>query len=181
MALSGIGLGYAVAGGILVWSGVKGETIAQTVAELARGQQPTGADTEAITVPSSPSSPSGPAGGGGGGGGGGSVGPPANGTRYSYGQLKSLWVLAGGAPGLAATMAAIALAESGGLSSAHNPSGASGLWQIEIPVNARYVPGGAAAVYNPLANARAAVAIERAQGLGAWVTYSSGAYRQYLQ
>jgi hypothetical protein len=175
MALSGIGLAYATAGGILVWSGVKGETIAQTFAELARGQQPSGADTQAITVPSAPSSA------GSAGGGGGSVGPPASGARYSFGQLKTLWVLAGGAPSLAPTMAAIALAESGGLASAHNPSGASGLWQIEIPVNAQYVPGGAANVYNPLANARGAVSIERAQGLAAWVTYSSGAYRQYLQ
>ena len=175
MPLSGIGLAYATAGGILVWSGVKGETIAQTFGELARGQQPSGTNTQAITVASAPSSAASP------GGGGGSVGPPANGTRYSYGQLKTLWVLAGGAPSLAPTMAAIAMAESGGLTSAHNPSGASGLWQIEIPVNAQYVPGGAANVYNPLANARGAVAIERVQGLGAWVTYSSGAYRQYLQ
>jgi len=175
MPLSGIGLAYATAGGILVWSGVKGETIAQTFGELARGQQPSGTNTQAITVASAPSSAASP------GGGGGSVGPPANGTRYSYGQLKTLWVLAGGAPSLAPTMAAIAMAESGGLTSAHNPSGASGLWQIEIPVNAQYVPGGAANVYNPLANARGAVAIERAQGLDAWVTYSSGTYRQYLQ
>lgn len=175
MPLSGLGLAYAVAGGILVWSGVKGETIAQTVGELARGQQPTGADTQAITVPSAPSTATSA------GGGGGSVGPPANGTKYSYGQLKTLWTLAGGAISLADTMAAIALAESGGQSNAHNPSGASGLWQIEIPINAQYVPGGAANVYNPIANARAAVSIERAQGLGAWVTYTSGAYRQYLQ
>lgn len=175
MPLSGIGLAYATAGGILVWSGVKGETIAATVGQLAHGQQPSGANDQAITVASSPSTSAG------GGGGGGSVGPPANGTRYSYGQLKSLWILAGGSIALAPTMAAIALAESGGLSNAHNPSGASGLWQIEIPVNAGYVPGGAANVYNPLANARAAVAIERDQGLGAWTTYSSGAYRAFMQ
>lgn len=175
MPLSGIGLAYATAGGILVWSGVKGEPVAQTVGQLARGQQPSGADTEAITVASAPSSATSA------GGGGGSVGPPANGTKYSYGQLKTLWVLAGGAPSKAPVMAAIALAESSGESNAHNPSGASGLWQIEIPVNSGYVPGGAANVYNPLANARAAVAIERAQGLQAWVTYTSGAYRAFLQ
>jgi Lysozyme like domain len=175
MPLSGIGLAYATAGGILLWSGVKGETLAQTVGELARGQQPTGTDTQAVTVPSAPSSATSA------GGGGGSVGPPANGAKYSYGQLKTLWILAGGSASLAPTMAAIALAESGGASNAHNPSGASGLWQIEIPVNAQYVPGGATNVYNPLANARAAVGVERVQGLGAWVTYTSGAYRQYLQ
>jgi hypothetical protein len=103
MALSGLGLAYATAGGILVWSGVKGETVAQTVGELARGQQPSGTDTQAITVASAPSTAAG------GGGGGGSVGPPASGSRYSFGQLKTLWVLAGGAASLAPTMAAIAL------------------------------------------------------------------------
>src|SRR6204780_5492022 len=54
-------------------------------------------------------------------------------------------------------MAAVAEVESGGSSIPHNPSGASGLWQIEIPVNASYVPGGAANVFNPQDNASAAV------------------------
>ena len=54
MALSGIGLGYAVAGGILVWSGIKGETVAQTVAELARGQQPTGTNSQPVDTTAGP-------------------------------------------------------------------------------------------------------------------------------
>lgn len=65
MAISGIGLAYATAGGVLVWSGIKGETVAQTVGELARGKQPTGTDTQAVTLASAPSSASSGSGGGG--------------------------------------------------------------------------------------------------------------------
>ena len=177
MAISGIGLGYAVVGGILLWSGVKGESIAATIGDLAHGKQPSGVDQEAITVASAPSAASTAAGGGGGGGGGGSVGPPAKGNTYSYGQLKSLWILAGGAPSLASTMAAIAEAESGGRSNAYNPSGASGLWQILGAVD----PKDQAHLFDPYTNAREAVLKYKSQGLSAWVTYTSGAYRQYLQ
>lgn len=93
-------------------------------------------------------------------------------------QLEALWVSAGGSRGTAHLMAAIAMAESGGDPRAHNASGASGLWQIMMPANQGYVHG---SVWNPLANARAALAILKSQGLGAWETYSTGAYRQYMQ
>jgi hypothetical protein len=101
-------------------------------------------------------------------------------TTYTYGQLETLWEQAGGSASLAPTMAAIALAESGGNSAAYNPSGASGPWQVEIPANSQYVPGGASNVFNGPDNAAAAVAIEKAQGLSAWTTYTSGAYKQFL-
>ena len=97
----------------------------------------------------------------------------ASGGVVSYGQLEGLWDQAGGNPSMAALMAAIAEAESGGNPTAHNPSGASGLWQIlGVPF-----PGN---VYDPLTNARMAVAKYLSQGLGAWTTYTSGAYKQYL-
>jgi Transglycosylase SLT domain len=74
---------------------------------------------------------------------------------------------------MAALMAAIAEAESGGNPRAHNASGASGLWQIlGLPF-----PGN---VYDPLTNAKMALAKFRSQGLGAWTTYTSGAYKQFL-
>ncbi len=100
----------------------------------------------------------------------------AGGTQ-SLGQLEGLWTQGGGAGSLAHIMAAIAEAESGGNASARNASGASGLWQILMPANARYVHGN---VFNPLVNARAAVAIERAQGLRAWSTFTSGAYQHFM-
>ena len=80
-------------------------------------------------------------------------------TTYSFSQLEELWIQAGGSKALAPLMAGVAEVESGGNPQAYNPSGASGLWQIEIPVNARFVPGGAANVFNALDNAKAAVAL----------------------
>lgn len=94
------------------------------------------------------------------------------GGQYDAGQLARLWTGAGGPANIAHLMAAIALAESGGNPTARNPSGASGLWQIlGLPF-----PGNP---FDPATNARMAVAKYMSQGLGAWVTYTSGAYRQF--
>lgn len=95
-------------------------------------------------------------------------------TTYDYAQLEGLWIQAGGPKKMASVMAAIAEAESGGRSDAHNPSGASGLWQIL----GQPFPGN---VFDPLTNARMAVAKWKSQGLGAWVTWTSGAYKQFLK
>jgi len=95
-------------------------------------------------------------------------------TTYDYAQLEGLWVQAGGPRPLAPLMAAIAMAESGGDSEAENPSGATGLWQIlgdPFPGNA----------LDPLTNAKMAVAKYHSQGLGAWTTYTSGAYKQFMK
>ncbi len=80
-------------------------------------------------------------------------------TTYSFAQLEQLWIQAGGSQALAPLMAGVAEVESGGNPDAYNPSGASGLWQIEIPVNASHVPGGASNVFNALDNAKAAVSL----------------------
>jgi cell wall-associated NlpC family hydrolase len=97
---------------------------------------------------------------------------------YSRTRLASLWQQAGGAPGLAPTMAAIALAESGGDPRAtHRDSDGTidrGLWQINS------IHGYGTRSFDPLANAREAVAIERGSGLDAWSTYQSGAYERYM-
>lgn len=100
--------------------------------------------------------------------------PAAGPHIYSAGELEALWINAGGAPTLAIPMAAIALAESGGNPSAHNPSGATGLWQIL----GNPFPGNA---YDPATNAKMAVAKYKSQGAAAWTTYTSGAYKQFMQ
>jgi hypothetical protein len=97
-------------------------------------------------------------------------------TVYSYAQLEGLWINAGGPKAMAPLMAAIAEAESGGNSDAYNASGASGLWQILGAPQG--VTGNA---FDPSTNARMAVAKWQQQGLGAWVTYTDGAYKPYLQ
>jgi Lysozyme like domain len=85
--------------------------------------------------------------------------------------LMHLWDDAGGDPGDAETMAAIAMAESSGEQYARNPqSGAEGYWQINPAAWPSLV------TYDPLGNARAAMTILAKQGLGAWAVYTSGAY-----
>jgi hypothetical protein len=77
--------------------------------------------------------------------------------HYSYSGLESLWRGAGGPSWAAPRAARIAICESGGYIYAHNPSGASGLWQIlGLPF--------AGNPFNPFTNARMAVAKFRAAG-----------------
>src|SRR6202044_1982151 len=105
-----------------------------------------------------------------------SAGLPALMAAYGKAQLEALWLKAGGAKSVAPTMAAIALAESDGNPSSINPEGpqhAEGLWQIK----GQLVPGN---ILNPEVNAANAVAKYRSQGLGAWTTYTEGAYKKYL-
>jgi tape measure domain-containing protein len=91
----------------------------------------------------------------------------------------------------AAIMAAIAMAESGGRSGAHNNNASTGdnsygLWQINMlggmgPQRRRQF--GIAendALFDPATNANAARAVFGSQGFGAWSVYRSGAYKQYL-
>jgi soluble lytic murein transglycosylase-like protein len=75
-----------------------------------------------------------------------------------------------------ALMTAIALAESGGRSDAYNSSTATGLWQVEVSAHPQYTK---AELENPATNAEAAVEVFTSQGLGAWTTYTSGAYKNY--
>lgn len=77
-------------------------------------------------------------------------------TTYTYQALKDLWTQAGGNPQAADVAAATALAESGGRSDASNGNGNGstdrGLWQINSV-------HGAQSTFDPMANARAAIAI----------------------
>lgn len=86
------------------------------------------------------------------------------GSHYSYAGLRALWMAAGGPAWAASHAASIAMCESGGNVYAHNPSGATGLWQI-----LGSVVGGN--LYNPYTNAANAVAKFRASGgnFSAWV------------
>jgi Lysozyme like domain/Peptidase family M23 len=96
-------------------------------------------------------------------------------------ELQQLWVRAGGPKAIAPIMAAIALAESGGNPGAHaltRQEDSRGLWQVNVRAHPRFSH---ANLYDPAVNAQAAVAVYRSQGLGAWSTYSSGAYASYLE
>lgn len=99
-------------------------------------------------------------------------------ANYTYAQLEGLWIQYGGNKAVAPTAAAIAMAESGGNPNAFNgadPSGGSkGLWQI----NGAH---GAQSSFDVATNTRAAIAISGdGKNWQPWSTFSSGAYRKYL-
>jgi LysM repeat protein len=85
--------------------------------------------------------------------------------------LEALWEAAGGTHGEAFMAAEIAMAESGGNQYALSPTDDYGYWQI----NASHGPS--MATFNPMGNAKAAIAIsDDGSDWGAWTTYTSGAY-----
>lgn len=103
---------------------------------------------------------------------------PGN-VHFTYAQLESIWIQAGGSRQAAPMAAAIAMAESGGNSTAYlvdsNGSTDRGLWQINSV-------HGAQSTFDIMGNARAAVAISsNGSNWRPWTTYNTGAYRQYLQ
>lgn len=114
-----------------------------------------------------------------------------SGGPLSLAQLKWVAMQAGFSSGAASVMAAIAMAESSGRPTAHNPNASTGdnsygLWQINMignmgPERRRLfgIPSNEA-LFDPLTNAKAAFRIYQSQGLRAWSVYSSGRYRQYL-
>jgi LysM repeat protein len=92
--------------------------------------------------------------------------------NLSCSGLEALWKAAGGAPSSAFIAAEIAMAESGGRQYAHSPTNDFGYWQI----NGGHGP--AMATYNPIGNARAAIAISsNGRNWRPWTTYVTGAYR----
>ena len=91
--------------------------------------------------------------------------------NLSCSGLEALWETAGGSRGEAFIAAEIAMAESGGRQFAHSPTNDFGYWQING------VHGPAMATYDPIGNAKAAIAIsDNGNNWGAWTTYTSGAY-----
>lgn len=103
---------------------------------------------------------------------------------YSFAQLEQFAIQGGFPASLAPTMAAIAMAESSGNNVVQQGQPYSttgwGLWQI-TPGNSVPQFGSDQALLNPVANAQAAHAKWVGQGLGAWTTYTSGAYKQFMQ
>jgi cell wall-associated NlpC family hydrolase len=102
-------------------------------------------------------------------------------------EIYNVCLQAGFTPDQAVTWTAIALAESGGNSEAHNPHGEDswGLWQVNIDPNVRDNPWGN--LGDPAANARAAYEISRGgTDMRPWTTtHASNAgthadYRMYM-
>jgi hypothetical protein len=96
-------------------------------------------------------------------------------------QLQQVLRQAGWPEDLVPVMSAIGMAESSGRTTAiNNRPGREysvGLWQINLLAHREYT---AAQMQDPLASARAALAIYRREGLRAWGSYTDGRYRRYL-
>lgn len=108
-------------------------------------------------------------------------------ATLTYAQLEGLWMKAAGgtkfgSKAWAALMAAIAEAESGGNPGAVNPNdnngsqSSFGLWQVSTGTHQPPSPQWA----DPATNAQLALGKLQGQGLGAWGTYTSGAYKAYV-
>jgi cell wall-associated NlpC family hydrolase len=99
---------------------------------------------------------------------------------YAAREIYRFARLAGFSPDQAVTMTAIAMAESGGNSGAHNPHGedSRGLWQI----NARAHPNlGRTNLYDPVQNARAAYEVSGGgRDVSAWTTTHGGTAAPYV-
>ena len=97
------------------------------------------------------------------------------GGTLSCSGLEALWESAGGSPGAAPMAASIAMAESGGQQYAtdNNTNGTTDRGYFQI--NSTW---GALSTYDPIGNAKAAVAISHdGQDWSPWVTYQTGAYQ----
>jgi cell wall-associated NlpC family hydrolase len=102
--------------------------------------------------------------------------------RYSAEQIYGFARRAGFSPDEAATMTAIALAESGGNSKAHNPVGedSRGLWQINGKAHPSFLTK--YNLYDPIDNAKAAFEIShRGEDISPWTTTHGGLSSPYVR
>lgn len=108
---------------------------------------------------------------------------------YNAEQIASLLQQQGVPKEKIPVMTAIGLAESSGRSQAFNPTGLDksyGLFQVNMfgglgPARMKQLGlKSEQELFDPATNARAAKAILDSQGLGAWTTYTSGKYKQFL-
>jgi Lysozyme like domain len=180
MPVKGTYLAIAGVGAIFLWSGLKGKSWTSVLRNLISGQAPGAAITANTSSALEPTQTAAQFGGGAAYGYG--AGVSASGVttgQFSYSQLEQLWIQNGGSVSAAPMAAAIAMAESGGNASAtdNDPNGTvdRGLWQINS-VN------GALSTYDTNQNARAAIQLsDNGTNWNAWTTYTSGAYRKFLQ
>src|ERR1039458_259665 len=125
--LSGLALAELAIGAILVWSGIKDQSIQNTVTSLLKGQAPTSGSASPIsqtaTLTSANTTPSGTA-------------PTVpSGSDYTSAQVEALWTALGGDPNQAHNAACHAMQESSGsttVTSSNTDGGTNvGLFQLD--------------------------------------------------
>jgi hypothetical protein len=112
------------------------------------------------------------------------AGGGGTGTQYTYAQLEGLWINAGGPAEVAPIAAAVAMAESGGCSSALNPTDnggtqtSVGLWQVSNGTHD--YPAAWATASGNATEAVSKYTAENNSFSPAWGTFDSGAYKGFL-
>lgn len=101
------------------------------------------------------------------------------------GEIMSTFLAAGGDQKQAVLMTAIAMAESSGRQdAARSDTDVHGWFQVRYPVHVDKLKklgiNSRAELLDPMNNTKAALAILKSQGLGAWEAYTNGAYKQFL-
>lgn len=99
--------------------------------------------------------------------------------RYNAGSLAQLWRQENPGNGDPRLMGAVGMAESAGDPAANGPPDGRGLWQVEWPIWGKTL-GRLGNPYSPRPNARMAGEILKQQGIGAWVAFTNGSYRKFL-
>lgn len=168
MPINGPALGALAIGSVFLYSAVKGKSILASAQAVIQGKSPTTVpQSTGITDNTAPDTSLI----------GGITGGVTTAPKGSYNQqsLMQLWIANGGSPSTAQNAACHAMQESSGDPNAQNStpcspgSYAEGLWQICMPLNARYVPGGNAK--DPNANAKAAILMSHnGADWSAWTT-----------
>jgi hypothetical protein len=109
------------------------------------------------------------------------TGNPTKGAKVAPRSIWQMLIDNGATPDEATTLTAVAMAESGGDPGSVNPTDNGGKqtsWGLfQISDGTHNEPAG---WDDPLTNVQMAIAKLRSQGLKAWGTYDSGAYKKYL-
>lgn len=100
-------------------------------------------------------------------------------------DILSTWLAAGGDPKQAVLMTAIAMAESSGRQdAARSDTDVHGWFQVRYPVHVDKLRAlgitSRSQLLDPMNNTKAAQAILKSQGLGAWEAYTNGAYKRFM-
>jgi hypothetical protein len=100
-------------------------------------------------------------------------------------EILSTFIAAGGDSKEAVLMTAIAMAESSGRQDAtRSDTDVHGWFQVRYPVHVDKLRAlgitSRSQLLDPMNNTKAALAIRRSQGLGAWEAYTNGAYKRFL-
>jgi hypothetical protein len=91
-----------------------------------------------------------------------------------------LWIQEGGNPHVANTMAAIVMAESGGKMDAQNKNTNGTIDYGPYQINSSHGFDPQRLMSDPVYSTDAAISVFKSQGLTAWTTYTSGAYKQFI-